>query len=66
MVRGNPDSLKRIAKTFHANEWEFEVVVVNPGIDCKRAISTKNTNTLLIACYEWLGTANAHLKVIGK
>ncbi|MCK4420386.1 hypothetical protein KAW48_01215, partial [candidate division WOR-3 bacterium] len=66
MVKGIPDSLKKIAKTFHANEWKFEVVVVNPGIDCKRALRTKNTNTLLIACYEWLGTANARLKVIGK
>lgn len=66
LVKGNPDSLKRITKTFHANEWRFEVVVVNPGIDGKKAIQRKNTNTLLIACYEWLRTANARLKVIGS
>jgi hypothetical protein len=66
MVKGSSDALKKVATAFHANEWAFEVVVVNPGIDCKKAVRTKNTNTLLIACYEWLGTANARLKVIGS
>ncbi|MFC1557188.1 DEAD/DEAH box helicase [candidate division KSB1 bacterium] len=66
MVKGSSDALKEARKTFHANEWDFEVVVVNPGISCKRTVRRKNTNTLLIACYEWLGTANARLKVIGS
>jgi hypothetical protein len=66
MVKGSSDALKKVATAFHANEWAFEVVVVNPGIDCKKAVRTKNTNTLLIACYEWLGTANARLTVIGS
>ena len=63
---GTSEALKKLSKTFHANEWAFEVVVVNPGIDCKKAVQTKNTNTLLIACYEWLGSANTRLKVIGS
>lgn len=66
MVKGSPDLLKNAGEAFHANEWDFEVVVVNPGIDCKKTVRTRNTNTLLIACYEWLETANAQLKVIGS
>jgi hypothetical protein len=66
MVIGTSDSLKNIAKKFHANEWKFEVAIVNPGISCKKSIHTKNTNTLLTACFEWLGAANARLCVIGK
>ena len=66
MVKGNPIALQKLSKAFHPNEWTFEVVIVNPGIDCKKAVRVKNTNTLLIVCYEWLGTANASLKVIGS
>lgn len=66
MVTGTPLALEKKAKTFHANEWQFEVVIVNPGIDCHKSARTTNTNTLLIACYEWLGSANAKLKIIGK
>jgi superfamily II DNA or RNA helicase len=65
MVTGSVDALKRAGQAFHANEWAFEVVIVNPGIDCRKSARHKNTNTLLIACYEWLGAANARLKVIG-
>ena len=66
MVKGSADTLRTTGQSFHANEWEFEVVIVNPGIHCKRSVRKKNTNTLLIACYEWLGAANAQLKVIGS
>lgn len=66
LVVGTPQELKTLADRFHANEWQFEVVLVNPGIDCQRSITKRNTNTLLIACYEWLGVANAKLKVIGQ
>jgi superfamily II DNA or RNA helicase len=66
MVKGNPTSLKRVADSFHANEWRFEVTIVNPGIDCKRIVSARNTNTLLVVCQEWLGTANATLRIIGS
>ena len=66
MVKGGADGLKRLVTTFHSNEWLFEVVVVNPGLDCKRAVRARNTNTLLIACYEWLATANATLRVVGS
>ncbi|MBC2733641.1 MAG: DEAD/DEAH box helicase family protein [Desulfobacteraceae bacterium] len=66
MVKGRGDPLKKIERAFHANEWNFEVVIVNPGINCKKSVRTKNTNTLLIACYEWLESANARLKVIGS
>lgn len=66
MVKGSTDSLKKVAQAFHANEWKYEVVVVNPGINCRKSIRSGNTNTLLIACYEWLATANARLEVIGQ
>jgi hypothetical protein len=65
MVKGTAEALQKARHAFHANEWKFEVVIVNPGIDCKKSIQRKNTNTLLIACYEWLGAANAQLKIIG-
>jgi hypothetical protein len=66
LVKGSSNSLKNLAKTFHANEWLFEVVVVNPGLDCKKAVRARNTNTLLTACYEWLAAANATLRVVGS
>ena len=65
VVKGSADALRKAGQAFHANEWGFEVVIVNPGIDCKKSVRKKNTNTLLIACYEWLGAANAQLKLIG-
>jgi hypothetical protein len=66
MVKGTSDGLEKLGKEFHANVWNFEVVIVNPGIDCKKAVRTKNTNTLLIACYEWLAATNARPRVIGS
>lgn len=66
MVKGTPVSLKKVADSFHANEWNFEVAIVNPGIKCKKIVSTPNTNTLLVVCQEWLGTANATLRIIGS
>ncbi|HPS73079.1 MAG TPA: hypothetical protein PLD52_02165, partial [Bacteroidales bacterium] len=66
MVYGTSTNLKNIGKKFQANRWTFEVCIVNPGIDLNRSIRAENTNTLLIACYEWLGAANASLKIIGS
>jgi hypothetical protein len=66
MVKGSPGSLKSVADSFHANEWRFEVTILNPGINCKRTVRARNTNTLLVVCQEWLSTANATLKIIGS
>lgn len=66
MVVGEISSLKRLAHKFRANEWKFEVVLVNPGIACQKAVRVANTNTVLIACYEWLAAANARLIVVGS
>jgi len=66
MVKGTAPRLEALAKTFHANQWSFEVAVVNPGIDCKKSRRATNTNTLLTTCYEWLMAANAKLLVIGS
>jgi hypothetical protein len=66
MIKGTARRLGTVATTFHANQWRFEIAVVNPGIDCKKARNSKNTNTLLTTCYEWLAAANAKLLVIGS
>ncbi len=66
MIKGTAPRLGTVATTFHANQWRFEVAVVNPGIDCSKARNSKNTNTLLTTCYEWLAAANATLLVIGS
>jgi hypothetical protein len=64
MVKGSADSLKRSATTFQANQWDYEVVLVSPGIDGEKALHKKNTNTLLVTCYEWLAAARASFKLI--
>lgn len=66
LVKGSPASLKGVADSFRANEWRFEVAIVNPGIKCKKIVKSRNTNTLLVVCQEWLGTANAVLRIIGS
>jgi hypothetical protein len=66
MIKGTARRLGNVATTFHANQWRFEIAVVNPGIDCSKARNSKNTNTLLTTCYEWLAAANATLLVVGS
>lgn len=66
MIKGTDAHLATLTSTFHANEWRFEVVVVNPGIDCKRTRQRKNTKTLLTTCYEWLAAANTTFRIIGS
>jgi len=66
MIRGQAKRLSTEAATFHANQWKFEVAVVNPGIDCEKSRTWRNTNTLLTTCYEWLAAANSGFLVIGS
>lgn len=56
LVKGTLEILKNLDKEFsnRYNEWNYQVVIVQPGLDCKKSIKSQNTNTLLLNCYEWL------------
>jgi len=66
LVKGSAANLEKLAATFRPYEWQFEVVIVNPGIDCAKIVKSRNTNILLTTCYEWISNAGATLKVIGS
>lgn len=66
LIKGSVGGLRKTIAAFHANQWVYEVVIVNPGIDCNKTRRSANTNTLLVTCFEWLAAAGARLTVIGS
>jgi superfamily II DNA or RNA helicase len=59
-------SLEGLADSFQGNEWQYEIVIVNLGISCGRVTRSRNTNTLLLACYEWTSSVGASFRLIGQ
>lgn len=51
--------------SFRPIEWDYEVYIVHPGLDVDEALETRNTNLLLLTCYEWLSASNASLQIMG-
>ena len=65
LIKGTVKMVKRLAKRFQPSAWTYQVIIVQPGLDCKKAVKKQNTNTLLLACYEWLHSSGASLLIMG-
>lgn len=65
LIKGDRETLEKNKDHFRGNEWDYEVVMVSPGLDCSKALKRKGTRTLLASCYEWLASVNARFRVIG-
>lgn len=65
LVKGDRKILEKNKDHFRGNEWNYEVLMVSPGLDCSKVLRRKETKTLLASCYEWLASANTRFKVIG-
>jgi superfamily II DNA or RNA helicase len=50
---------------FRPIDWDYEVFIVQPGLDAFEARRRENTNMLLLNCHEWLSAANASLRIMG-
>ncbi|UCB53093.1 MAG: hypothetical protein JSV10_03145, partial [Candidatus Zixiibacteriota bacterium] len=66
LVKGSNEMAMRLAKQGLTSEWTYEVVVVQPGLNCKQALGRKNTNTLLVTCYEWLSNLGASFSIMAQ
>jgi len=65
-VKGIKSSATKLNKSFLPTTWSYEVVIVQPGLDCKKAVRQTNTNILLLNCYEWLKHGiGANLLIMG-
>ena len=64
-VKGNKEIAENVAKGFLANEWDYQVIIVQPGLDCNKAVKSPNIKILLLTCYEWLFNIGASLLIMG-
>ena len=69
IVKGAKGTLTRLSNSFSSNAWSYEVVAVQPGIDCAKVTkktSNNNVNSLLAATFDWLAAADAQFVVWGS
>lgn len=59
------DEFADLSTEFVPAKWGFTVNIVNPGLDFKKAKKDKNTNPVLITCYEWLKGTGTNFKIMG-
>jgi hypothetical protein len=50
---------------FGPSEWSYQVHLVNPGLDYRKAVETRNVNVILLTCYEWLRGVGCDLRIMG-
>lgn len=62
------ENLKEVADSFRCNEWHYQVVVVQPGFDCKTIAEdvTTKVHSLLVSTYELLTACHADFAVWGS
>ena len=65
-VKGDKEKLAHLKDKFTPSKWLYEVVIVQPGLDCKKAAMRKNTKILLLTCYEQLQHIGAKFKIMGN
>jgi hypothetical protein len=68
VVRGNQNDLYSLRDTYRRNEWDFQVILVQPGMSITRLLSPdgERAYTSILAAYEWLATAGAALQLWGS
>jgi len=64
-IRGNRELVDQMKDTFSPLGWLFQVVIVQPGLNCKDAAVYENTKILLLTCFEWLKAIGAELRIMG-
>ena len=66
IVSGKLADFKKVSNTFISNAWAYEIIAVQPGLDCAKASTGHNVNKLLIATVEWLLGCEAQFVVWGS
>lgn len=68
VVQGNRDDLYSLRDTYRRNEWDFRVILVQPGMSTAqlRGQRGKRALTSILAVYEWLASAGAELQFWGS
>ncbi len=66
IVSGKLADLKAASASFASNAWTYEIVAVQPGLDCGKATKGKNVNHLLVATVEWLLGCEARFSIWGS
>lgn len=64
LVKGTVDTIKNLREAFIPSAWKYDVVIVQPGLDCEKVRKQRNTNILLLNCYEWLRHIDAGLAIM--
>ena len=64
--KGDDTILSLLADSFSCNAWKYQVVVVQPGFDCRKIAKSKKIYSLLVATYEWLSACEAEFVVWGS
>ncbi len=69
IVLGSKRALTRLAKSFSSNVWSYEVVAVQPGLDCykvEKLPKNNSVNSLLATTGDWLSAAEATFVLWGS
>lgn len=66
LVKGNRTFIKSLADNFRSNEWDYYVVVVQPGFKCSSILSSGKVQGLVTSAYEWITNAGATFVIWGS
>jgi hypothetical protein len=66
LVKGSRTFIKSLAENFRSNEWQYYVVVVQPGFKCASILSSGKIQGLVTSAYEWITNAGATLVIWGS
>jgi hypothetical protein len=67
VVHGDLDTLSKLLEHWRDNPPSVEctIGIVQPGLRISDVRSSRNCNTLLVLCHDWVATQGAKLRIIG-
>ena len=66
LVKGTRTFVKSLANNFRSNEWDYRVVVVQPGFKCSSILFSGKVQALVTSAYEWITNAGANFVIWGS
>jgi superfamily II DNA or RNA helicase len=63
---GGLSQLKKLAEEFNCNDWQYQIVVIQPGFKSSKIEDSEKINPLLVATYEWIRSCSAEFAIWGS